>query len=289
VQDWTEMLDSSQTHFGRQTTHQNTHVALYLGNLDTYMTELDSLVDANKNTLDAAIATSTSLLNTMQTEHDAFEPAFQAVLDLLDTDYDTHAALARGFLTDLGTTETARINEKFENDLSVQTQQLTDRGLYSAGIITDVTTRNTREKSEAIGELNDRLNREKLANQHTLYGQLTATRGQSLQGKERLHTLALDVLKYREAQTVGSARALADLRGQIITQQMSIAMARLQGSQTQHTDSQRLMAYQLDERNKLLIGLYSFVERREDIGPSFEDLSKIATSLGDAGGGWIAP
>jgi hypothetical protein len=70
---------------------------------------------------------------------------------------------------------------------------------------------------------------------------------------------------------------------------MEISMARLQGLQGQHTDGMKLMAYQLDERNKLLVGLYGFVERREDVGPQFEELAKIATSLGDAGGGWISP
>jgi hypothetical protein len=51
----------------------------------------------------------------------------------------------------------------------------------------------------------------------------------------------------------------------------------------------KLMAYQLDERNKLLVGIYGFVERREDIAPKFDDLAKICTSLGDAGGGWLSP
>lgn len=39
------------------------------------------------------------------------------------------------------------------------------------------------------------------------------------------------------------------------------------------------MAYQLDERNKLLIGLYSFVERREDEGPTWNDGARV-TLLG---------
>jgi hypothetical protein len=51
----------------------------------------------------------------------------------------------------------------------------------------------------------------------------------------------------------------------------------------------RLMIYQLDERNKILIGLYGFVERREDDPPSFDALTQICTGLGDAGGGWVTP
>jgi hypothetical protein len=50
-----------------------------------------------------------------------------------------------------------------------------------------------------------------------------------------------------------------------------------------------LMKYQLDERNKLIIGLYGFVERREDIAPRWEEFGKIVSGLGDSGGGWISP
>ncbi len=49
------------------------------------------------------------------------------------------------------------------------------------------------------------------------------------------------------------------------------------------------MAYQLDERNKLLIGLYGFVERREDVFPSFEGMAQLVVGLGDSGGGWVSP
>jgi len=49
------------------------------------------------------------------------------------------------------------------------------------------------------------------------------------------------------------------------------------------------MAYQLDERNKLLIGLYSFVERREDAAPEWRDMSTMIAGLGDSGGGWLSP
>jgi hypothetical protein len=51
----------------------------------------------------------------------------------------------------------------------------------------------------------------------------------------------------------------------------------------------KLMAYQLDERNKILVGLYGFVERRDDVYPSFENLTQVVTALGDSGGGWVTP
>jgi hypothetical protein len=289
VADWTEMLSSSQTQFTSQTSTQNTHSALYLGNLTTYMDKLDTLIDTNTTALDEALASSTAFLADSQAEYDLFDADFSGIVALLESDYTTHAATARALLTDLGTTELARINEKFASDLATQTHQLIDRGLYSSAVITDITARNTRDKNEEIASLNDRLNREKLDNEHKLYALQTAMRERTLSGKDRLHALAQEILRYRQAQTMQNAEAETTHRFRAIAQMMEISMARLQGLQGQHTDGMKLMAYQLDERNKLLVGLYGFVERREDVGPQFEELAKIATSLGDAGGGWISP
>jgi|GEM_PF-4473814 len=289
VADWTEMLASSQVQFDAQISERNTQVALYLSNLTTYMNNLETLVNSNTATLDAAIAASGAFLTDSQAKYDEFETVFGSVLDLLEPDYLEHASTARGLLTSLGATELARINEKFTASLATQTQQLVDRGLSSSAVIADITARNIRDKNEAIAELNDRLNREKLANQHTLYGQQVAMRGQLMQVRDRLHALAQEILRYRQAQTMGNAEAEATHRSKAIAEMMSISMARLQGLQGQEAENQRLMAYQLDERNKLLIGLYGFVERREDVGPRFEELAKLAAGLGDSGGGWITP
>ena len=108
-------------------------------------------------------------------------------------------------------------------------------------------------------------------------------------GKDRLHALAQEILRWRQAQIMGDAQAEANHRSKAIAEKMGIAMARLQGLQGRHEDNMKLMAYQLDERNKLLVGLYGFVERRNDIAPEFDQLVQIATGLGDAGGGWVTP
>ena len=49
------------------------------------------------------------------------------------------------------------------------------------------------------------------------------------------------------------------------------------------------MQYQLDERNKLLIGLYAFVERREDVAPQWHEMAQMIAGLSDSAGGWITP
>ncbi|HUS97598.1 MAG TPA: hypothetical protein VMX97_12730, partial [Hyphomicrobiaceae bacterium] len=99
-----------------------------------------------------------------------------------------------------------------------------------------------------------------------------------LAGKERYSSL-----------TMQNASTLAEHKHKIITEKMTENLARLDGQQKARDGNMELMAYQLDTRNKLLVGLYGFVERREDIGPEFGELTKICTSLGDSGGGWISP
>lgn len=228
---WHNMLHGSHEQFDNQVAEQNAHVTLFLGNLDAYMNDVDQRIQE------------------VQDKIDELEQAFLQ-----------HDPTSRAFLDDLGATELARINEHFASSLSTQLQQLTDRGMYSSALVTDITARSNRDRDEQIQQLKDRLNREKLDNDHKLYEQLVATK----------------------VQIVGS-------RNQAITQKMSAAAARLSGLDQKHQENMRLMSYQLDERNKLLIGIYSFVERREDVGPRFEDLTKICTSLGDAGGGWVTP
>ena len=54
-------------------------------------------------------------------------------------------------------------------------------------------------------------------------------------------------------------------------------------------ENRQMMAYQLDERNNLLNGQYSFGERREDRGPEWADMTKMISGLADSGGGWLTP
>lgn len=221
---WSTMLETSHDQFEEQSTENSTHATLYLGNLDTYMNEVDALIEANQA---------------------------QILLE-----FSSHSDVANALLTGLGTTELARINEQFDSTIATQLQQLVDRGFYSSAITADITARNTRDRDEQIQALNDRLMREKLTNQHQLYGQQV--------------TLA----EYREREIVSKMNEFAQ---------------RLAGLQSTHDECMRLMAYQLNERNNILIGLYGFVERRDDVPPNFEALVQIATGLGDAGGGWITP
>lgn len=99
-----------------------------------------------------------------------------------------------------------------------------------------------------------------------------------LSGKERYAAL-----------TAQNASILTEQRHRMIVERMNETMARVDGGQKKHDEDMKLMAYQLDTRNSLLIGLYSFVERRQDIGPSIDNMNTLITSLGDSGGGWVTP
>jgi len=483
VRAWENMIGSSHIQWDAQVTERNTQATLFLGNLDTYMDEVDSLIEANQSqiVLDAAKADAalteaeaklddleTNLVSTMAaiealltsqdgnlstfltnfanelgeldtnyTAHLAIvnpllssldstlssftsdagamlttiladyttldgeinallvtdastlnthASDYNAVLALLESDYDSHASLARDFLTDLGTTETARIAEKFAASLSAQMQQLVDRGLYSSALAIDVTARNARDHNEEIVALNDRLMREKLANQHQLYSQQVQMRGATMAGKDHMYALKQELSRYHAAQITGLygllqsvrdrtlavkqtiltvqqavtqftvgirnellaivngivgqqaagidrqytakqdvsrvamseqermfgmiqdatkgviagkdryaaavmqlASTLAEHKHRAIVEKMNEFNTRLAGLQGQHDQDMKLMAYQLDERNKLLIGIYGFVERREDVGPKFEAMAQVCTALGDSGGGWLTP
>jgi len=99
-----------------------------------------------------------------------------------------------------------------------------------------------------------------------------------LGGKERFSTTLLQI-----------ANTLAEHKHRAIAQRLDTAVKRLAGWQSVADENRKLMAMQLDERNKLLIGLYSFVERRDDLGPEWADQAKMIAQLGDSGGSWLTP
>jgi hypothetical protein len=315
VEDWQEMIVSSQTHFTNQVTEQTGHTTAYLADIGTYMTTVEAIVQAAdyETDVDAVLALLLSDYSTHETDIDGdiallltdyatHKTNFSAVLDELSGDYDLHEVTAKGFLTDLGATELARINEAFDASLAAELQKLTDQGLYSS-LASAAVTRNGRDRSEEIAALNDRLNREKLENQHRLFEQQAGMRGRKMDGEGRIYDRqsamrdrrinAKDRL-YEQQQAVrartleGQGLIRADAHREVAELMTTYAL-RLDGSAKKHAEDMDLTRYQLTERNQLLVGLYGFVERRDDVAPAFESLTQIATALGDAGGGWITP
>lgn len=224
VRNWTDMVSSSQTQFEAQVAEHNASFGVYISDLGTYLDEVIALTDDNRTAL--------------------------------TLEYDVHKETAINYLTNLGQTELARINEAFAASLATQLQDLTNRGFYSSALVADIRARNIRDRDEQIQALNDRLMREKLENEHQLY-----------------------------QQRVG----LSEFQHQLIVAKMNANLTRLEGWKNVAVENQRLLAYQLDERNKLLVGLYSFVERREDVAPKWQEMAQMIAGLADAAGGWLTP
>lgn len=319
-------------------------------NVDTYVTEIGAILTQLETDYSSVETDLNAIKTSSGTLVDAFALSYQAVLDQLESDYDLHAVTANGFLDNLGSTDLARINEQFAASLASQLQSLVSRGLSSAIIVADITARNTRDRDEQIQALNDRLMREKLENEHTLYQQQFGMRARKMDAISQLHGVRQEILKYQASLISGIYALLQETRNRImagkqailaardayarlgievnstllqqiqaaltgvlggkerfssllmqnastlsehkhraIVERMNTAVQRLDGWKSVAADNRQLMAYQLDERNKLLIGLYSFVERRDDIAPEWKDMATMIASLGDSGGGWVTP
>lgn len=426
--------------------------------VSSHATDYESVLNLLSSDYTAQAATTRAIINFLLPDYTAHATETRDITNQLDTDFSLHSTLATGFLTDLGATERARINEEFAAKLSAQLQQLTSRGLYTSVLAADITERNHRDRDEQIQLLNDRLNREKLDNQYKLYEQQRGVRVQTLDnehrlydqqrgmrsqmidaeqrlyeqqlgmrtrlldGKNQIHSVRQEVLRYQASLISGvyamlqetrnrvlagkqailsakdanerlgievqsrlysqlqevrqrviestdriyqlrdvyakwantethrtyeqlqqirqqfveaaerqhaakqtatraemaqrdtllqqlqasltgllsgkerfstllmqNASALSEHKHRAIAERMNTAAQRLDGWKSVAAENRALMAYQLDERNKLLIGLYSFVERREDVSPEWKDMSTMIASLGDSGGGWITP
>jgi hypothetical protein len=411
-----------QNNYSSHAASLETLLATALANTNSFTSDVDAILAKLQTDYIVIDEQLEIVLEDSKSLADSHVSDYNSVLALLESDYLAHVPIATGFLTGLGTTELARINQEFAANLAAQIQDLISKGLYKSLIATDITARNHRDRDEQVQTLNDRLNREKFENQHRLYEQKVAMRLRTMDGKEKIYGVQQEVLRYHAAQVTGTFNLLQDIRNRTlqglqtilsakdsnsrlsidvrtglysqlqevrlrvidsvdrvfqirdafakwkngesiqlfeqlqriqtqhlssidrrhslqqevsriamsqrdalfaqlqsavqailagkdrygsllmqhastlaehkhraIAEQMNSSIQRLQGWSAIQEQNRSLMAYQLDERNKLLIGLYSFVEKREDIAPEWENMAKIVAALGDTGGGWVTP
>ena len=186
-----------------------THIASYDAKLaeleatiDTVETDLLALVDDAETTWLKYQTQAVAIITTISGEYTSLDSTIGGLITELDTaigshqtthaglvalflsDFTTHASTARAFLVDLGATELARINRDYDNQLSRALQDVTERGLYSSSLVTRITAKNTQDRTESITVLNDRLAREKLTDEHVLYGQQVGVRQRQVAGEE---------------------------------------------------------------------------------------------------------
>jgi len=134
------------------------------------------------------------------------------------------------------------------------------------------------EAAERQHSAKQNVTRAEMSQRDILLQQLQAALTGVLGGKERFSNLLMQ-----------NANILSEHRHRAVAERMNTAAQRLSGWKSVADENRALMAYQLDERNKLLIGLYSFVERRDDIAPEWKDMASMIAGLGDSAGGWIQP
>jgi len=243
------------------------HLSLYLTTMDDLWAETEEQTNQDKEDLediedviDGALALYVGKLNT------------------IEADFDTHAAVVRALLIDLGETEEARIGEQFDNALAKAKQGLVSRGLYSSAIYAQLEARIERERSEALITLADRLAREQVDNEHKLYMEQLQVQ-QAVLGGRQTYT----------QQQMSKGQWLVDVRHKILMTTMQAMLEKANARLGVRDREDKLMAYQLDTRNNIAMGLFSVIERREDTYPSLESMSKIVAGLGDSGGAWITP
>lgn len=264
---WTSAIKKVRTTLDTIADHSDEHVSLYFTYLD----------DVNRD-IDQAIAYCQADVDETGDEVQDRLVAYLNELERLEGFHTTHSGLASGYLTGLGVTELARINESFDNQLEKARQELVNRGLYSSGLFAQYDARIERERNEAIVALNDRLNREKWENQHRLYDQQMANRLAYLNG----------LLQHADG-TFKHGQWVVDQRRTLAVLAMQARLERIRGRMDVRDREEKLMAYQLDTHTNLAVGLFGFVERREDTYPSMESVTKLVAGLGDAGGGWVTP
>lgn len=252
-------------------------------------------------------------ISAMDTALAAFNTEVSGLSALLLADFNTHSAAATAFLTSLGVTELARINEAFDDAQTAQNQALANRGFYSSALASQVTLQVERERTQAIIELNDKLNREKFENQHRLYEQKYRMRLGSLDALFRSLQGAGEVLQSRLAHGQWASRVRHEVAQLSITARLQLLSIREKYYQfllqsldweanrrTQIYEAlfrtrmesvrirreaggfhSELIRYQLDQRSNLALALFGLVERREDDYPGVGDLAATVASMGD--------
>ena len=244
------------------------------GHLSLYLTTVDSLL----SDLEADVELSEAELLSVSGDVDAQLDLIVAKLNELEGDYNTHAALTRGLLTDFGATETARINEQFDNLLQKGRQGLVNRGLYSSVLFAQIEARIERERSEALTKFNDGIAREKIDHEHKLFAELMDTKRAVIAGRTTFTATALQKGQF----VINGRNQLIEilLRGRI-----EKANARIKVAGTE----EQIMRYQLDTYNNVVVGLHATQERREDTYPDLSSISQLVAGIGDSSGGWITP
>lgn len=292
-----------------------------LANLKTVWSAAAEELDSDYDTLTAGldlpslIASVSSSIDDLDAAVADFNTAYGSLRATLESDFTTHSETSRNLLVDLGATELARINEQFDNLKSRNNQSLVTRGLYSSALVTQMEAQVERERNQAIVELNDRLSREQLENEHRLYGeqyqmrlgaldvplraiQATAqavsarlqhgqwastVRHEVMRISAQARLQVLDVRERYYQRLLESITWESERRERLFNQLMQVRLQQFELRNRVCDKEFELLRYQLDTRNNLAAALFGFVERRTDGYPDLNAMAQLTASLSQTG------
>jgi hypothetical protein len=206
---------------------------IYNSDLNTLLGSILADYTAQESTINGILTQADSIYTGHQTY-------YQGVLALLLSDWAAHSGTTTALLQGLGTQEIVRINEQWDARKAAAQQELVDRGMFSSLEIVPTLAQVERERNMALTDLNDRLNREKVENDHKLYEQEVGVRSKTLDGMDRLYTLDKEVLQYKAESMTRLYGELEDTRNRTLT-----------AKQTLYSLNKDLTAFQTDVQNIL--------------------------------------
>jgi hypothetical protein len=267
ITSWGNLIVNTREQLDTQGDLSDAHMTIYATQVTNLLTDLEADILLPEAEIEAC-----------KTDVDAQLDLYLTRLNELVANYDTHAALTRGLLTTFGTTETARINEQFDNLISTAKQGLVNRGLYSSILFASIQTRIERERSEALTKWNDQLAREKIDHEHKLFAELMDAKRAEIAGRTTFTAASLQKSGfYIESRT--------KLIGILLQGRLEKANAVL----AVRDREDKTMTFQLDSYNNVVMALHAFQERREDSYPPLESVTQLVAGIGDSGGGWVTP
>jgi hypothetical protein len=252
----------------------STDYASHLSTIETLLTSVSTAFSDHETEILALLATILADHTAHDTEIDAIVASYdstfsdhktdyESILALLKTDWDGHSSLTTGLLDGLGGTDTARITEEFQATLSAQIQHLTDHGLYTGDAAAALMARNTRDRDEQIQLLNDRLNREKVENEHKLYEQLFRVRTANLNGKDKLYGLKQAATQFRAQMITRAYDLLQDVRNRTLSGRQQLQALEQDVLRYQVTVREALASRLEAMRDRTMAGLHAIQQLRD--------------------------
>jgi hypothetical protein len=180
-------LSKFETYYQAHAATIATNVSAVSSSRTTFLSDFSAQLTLLQSEFTTHLAAVRVIEAAAQSDLTAHIVAYQAALANLANDFSTHNTTSTAYLTGLGATELARINEQFDNLLAQTNQALIDRGLGSAADVAEI--RIERERSEQITALNDRLARERAENEHKLYEQQQVMRVRTMEALDRVQQL----------------------------------------------------------------------------------------------------